>query len=459
MVLADTGGTISLFPGYTIAQEVYRGRRRIVYRASRDRDGARVIVKTLLDGSTSSEALAREYELLRSLDLDGVPRAIDLVRNGDRVALVLEDEGLTRLKTLIPAGGMDLATFFRLGVQLADVVQGLHHRRVIHKDINPNNILVDPQTGRLTLIDFSIASRVPAEHQELRHPNVLEGTLAYMSPEQTGRMNRDIDYRTDFYSLGVTFYEMLTGRLPFESADPLEVIHGHIARTPPSPRDLRPEIPPPLSDIVMKLLAKAAEERYQSARPAQGGPLPVAAEWDAGRELSPFAPGRSDIGDRFLVPQRLYGRERQLAQLMAAFEQVGDGPSQLMLVSGYSGVGKTALIRELYRPLVGRRGYFIAGKFDQVVARSLRRPAPGVSRAGPAAADRERGAGGALAGRLAGALGTGAAVLAEVVPEVELDRRDAAARAGAGSRRDAEPLPAGVPELSRAPWPGPSTRW
>ena len=136
---------------------------------------------------------------------------------------------------MIPAGGIDLPTFFRLGIQLGEVLQGLHHRRIIHKDINPNNILVDPQSGRLTLIDFSIASRMPAEHQELRHPSVLEGTIAYLSPEQTGRMNRDIDYRTDFYSLGVTFYELLTGRLPFESGDPLEVIHGHIARTPPGP--------------------------------------------------------------------------------------------------------------------------------------------------------------------------------------------------------------------------------
>jgi serine/threonine protein kinase len=280
VALAHTSGTISLFPGYTITEEVYRGRRRIVYRGSRDRDGSRVIVKTLLEGSGGTETLGREYELIRSLDLDGVPRAVDLVRSGDRVALVLEDEGRSRLKALIPAGGMDLATFLSLGVQLADVLQGLHHRRVIHKDINPNNILVDPESGRLTLIDFSIASRMPAEHQELRHPSVLEGTLAYLSPEQTGRMNRDIDYRTDFYSLGVTFYEMMTGRLPFESGDPLEVIHGHIARTPRAPRNLRPEIPPPLSDMVMKLLAKAAEERYQSALRLKVDLTRWQAEWD-----------------------------------------------------------------------------------------------------------------------------------------------------------------------------------
>ena len=155
--------------------------------------------------------------------------------------------------------------FLRLAVDLVGILEGLHQRKVIHKDINPNNILVDPVSGRLTLVDFSIASRAPAEHQELRHPSVLEGTIAYLSPEQSGRMNRQIDYRSDFYSLGVTFYQMLTGRLPFESADPLEMIHAHIARTPPSPRELRPGVAVPLSDMVMRLLAKAAEERYQSA--------------------------------------------------------------------------------------------------------------------------------------------------------------------------------------------------
>jgi PAS domain S-box-containing protein len=418
VALAHTSGTTSLLPGYTIAEEVYRDRRRIVYRGSRDRDGARVIVKTLLEGSGGTEAIGREYELIQSLDLDGVPRTIDLIRSGDHVALVLEDQGGPRLKTLIPPGGIDFATYFRLGCQLAEILEGLHHRRIIHKDMNPNHVLVAPQTGRLRLIDFSIASRMPAEHQELRHPSVLEGTIGYLSPEQTGRMNRDIDYRTDFYSLGVTFYELLTGRLPFDSGDPLEVIHGHIARTPPSPRDLRPEIPPPLSDMVMKLLAKAAEERYQSAARLKADLSKWQAEWNAGQDLSPVAPGRSDFGDRFLVPQRLYGRERQLAQLMTAFEQVGAGPSELVLVSGYSGVGKSSLIRELYKPLVGRRGYFIAGKFDQV----LRVPYGALLQAFRELVqqllteDEEQVS--AWRARLTEALGAGAPVLAEVVPEV-----------------------------------------
>ncbi len=418
MTSAHTGESVSIVTGYTITEEVYRGRRRIVYRGTRDRDGSGVILKTVLDRSGGTESLSREYELIRSLDIEGVPRAIDLVRTGDRVALVLEDAGRARLKALIPAAGVDLGAFLRLGIQLGKVLQELHERKVIHKDINPNNILVDPETGRLTLIDFSIASRVPAQHQELRHPNVLEGTLTYLSPEQTGRMNRDIDYRTDFYSLGATFYEMLTGRPPFESSDPLEVIHGHIARTPPAPRHLRPEIPLPLSDMVMKLMAKAAEERYQSALGLKADLSRWLAEWEQGRELSSAVAGRGDFGDRFLLPQRLYGRERQLAELMAAFERVGTGPSQLMLVSGYSGVGKSSLIRELYKPLIGRRGYFIAGKFDQVVRVPYGALLQAFRELVQQLLTEDEAQVAAWRTRLTEALGSGAPVLAEVVPEV-----------------------------------------
>ena len=410
-------GMIRLLPGYTVTEEVYRGRRRVVYRATRDSDGARVVLKTLVEGAGGSGALRREFDLIRSLDLEGVPRAIELVTAGDREILLLEDAGSARLKTLIPANGLDLGSFLRLGIQLAEIVRGLHHRKLIHKDINPDNIIVDPDTGRLALIDFSIASRMPAEHQDPRHPSVLEGTIAYLSPEQTGRMNRDIDYRTDLYSLGVTFYQMLTGRVPFDSDDPLEVIHGHIARMPPSPRELRPAIPPPISDMVMRLLAKAAEERYQSAVGLAADLAQWRTEWDAGRDLGAPASGRSDVGDRFLLPQRFYGRERQLARLLEAFERVGAGPSQFLLVSGYAGVGKTSLIRELYKPSVGRHGRFIAGKFDQVASvpygallRAFRDLLQQIL-----TEDEEQVA--AWRVRLTEGLGHGTSVLAEVVPE------------------------------------------
>ena len=418
MALANTRDTIGPFRGYTITEEVHRGRWRALYRGLRDRDGARVLLKTLVDRPGGAASLGREYDLLRSLELEGVARAVELLPAGDSPALVLEDEGRPLLKALIQEGGMDLATFLRVGARLAVVLQGLHHRKLIHKDINPYNLLVDPEGGTVTLIEFGLASRMPAEHQAPRHPNVLEGTIAYLSPEQTGRMNRDIDYRTDFYSLGVTFYEMLTGHLPFESRDPLEVIHGHVARTPPSAHEVRPEIPVSISDMVTRLMAKAAEERYQSASRVVADLTRWQSEWESGSALGPADSGRGDVGDRLLVPQRLYGRERQLARLMTAFERVGAGPSQLVLVSGYSGIGKSSLIRELYKPLVARRGYFIAGKFDQIV----RPPFGALLQAlrdlihQLLAGDDDQVA--SWRTRLTDALGSGAAALAEVVPEI-----------------------------------------
>ena len=418
MALPQASATSSPLAGYTVAEEVYRGRRRVVYRAVRDRDGARVILKTVADGSGGAGTLGREYDLLRSLELPGVPRALELAHEGDRAVLVLEDAGRTRLASQIPAEGMEPGPFLQLAVDLVGILEGLHQRKVIHKDINPSNILVDPVSGRLTLVDFSIATRARAEHQELRHPSVLEGTIAYLSPEQTGRMNRQIDYRSDFYSLGVTFYQMLTGRLPFESADPLEVIHAHIARTPPSPHELRPGVAVPLSDMVMRLLAKAAEERYQSAPRLKADLLGWQRDLEAGRGLTPLSAGRGDPGDRFLVPQRLYGRERDLARLMAVFQDVGTAPSRLLLVSGYAGVGKTSLIRELYQPLAGRRAYFMAGKFDQVMRVPYGAVLQAFSELVQQLLTESDAQVEAWRTRLSEALGTGAAVLVEVMPEL-----------------------------------------
>ena len=257
-----------------------------------------------------------------------------------------------------------------MGINLAQILGELHAQQIIHKDIKPHNILIDPDSGEAKLIDFSISSRLDKENPTLSNPNLLEGTLAYMSPEQTGRMNRAVDYRTDFYSLGVTLYEMLTGILPFQAVDPMELIHSHIAKTPAAPCSetvcrILGDVPEAISAIILKLLAKTAEERYQSAWGLKADLEECLFQLQTTGKIENFVPGRQDKSGHFLIPQTLYGRKAEVATLMAAFKRVAGGSSELMLVSGYSGIGKTSVVNEVHKPIVGAKGYFIAGKFDQ----------------------------------------------------------------------------------------------
>jgi predicted ATPase/transcriptional regulator with GAF, ATPase, and Fis domain len=357
-------------PGYTVAAELHRGRKRVVYRATRDRDGAQVILKTLVDDYPSpseTAALRREFELLGTVAVPGVAAALGLESYRDRLALVLEDVGGTPLKTLVAAGPLDLDTFFAVALPLSGTIGRIHERGVIHKDINPNNILVNRATGDVRLVDFSISTRLAAEHRrQLQHPHLLEGTIAYMSPEQTGRMNRGVDYRADLYAFGATCYEMLTGRRPFESHDPLEVIHAHVAQAAVPPHARAAGVPAPLSDVVMRLLAKSAEDRYQSAEGVEADLRRCRDEWRRSGAIAAFPLGQDDVRGRFVVSQRLYGREQEVARLAEAFERVAGGRRELVLVSGYSGIGKTSLIQEIHRSLPRRRGQFVTGKFDQL---------------------------------------------------------------------------------------------
>ncbi|GAB1544540.1 AAA family ATPase [Scytonema sp. NUACC21] len=250
-------------------------------------------------------------------------------------------------------------------MQIVATLEGLYRNRVIHKDIKPANILINPNNKQVKLIDFSNASLLPKETQVPTSPNLLEGTLAYLSPEQTGRMNRLIDWRSDFYSLGVTFFELLTGQLPFESDDPTELVYYHIAKQPPQVHSINLDIPPIISEIISKLMAKNAEDRYQSAL---GLKHDLEICWEvlqATGKIEPFALGQRDICDRFQIPDKLYGRQAEVETLLAAFERVARGNTEMMLVAGFSGIGKTAVINEIHKPIVRQRGYFLKGKYDQ----------------------------------------------------------------------------------------------
>ena len=309
--------------------------------------------------------LEHEYTLRADLDVAWAAQPIELSRHRNRSALVLEDPGGAVLDRLLgrPLG---VTEFLRIGISLAWALRQAHARGLIHKDIKPANILVDVASGGVWLTGFGIASRLPRERPNPEPPEEIAGTLAYMAPEQTGRMNRSIDARSDLYSLGVTFYEMLTGRLPFTAADPMEWVHCHIAKQPVPPDQRTVETPGPLSDITMKLLAKTAEERYQTAAGLEADLRRCLAEWECDGRIDPFPLGTRDVSDRLLIPERLYGREREIEMLLACFDHVvAHGTPELVLVSGYSGIGKSSVVHELYKALVPPRGLYASGKFDQ----------------------------------------------------------------------------------------------
>ncbi|PMB50245.1 hypothetical protein CEN39_19120 [Fischerella thermalis CCMEE 5201] len=357
-------------PGYSIGEKIYSGKRTLVYRGIRQLDQKPVVIKLMrLEYPSFHELLQfrNQYVIAKNLDLPGViqPYSLESYRNG--YALVMEDFGGISLKEwgIEQRNTQFITNFLQVAIPIADILSQLHSDRVIHKDIKPANILINPQTKQIKLIDFSIASLLPREVQEIQSFNVLEGTLAYLSPEQTGRMNRGVDYRTDFYSLGVSFYEILTGQLPFQSDDPMELVHAHLAKQATPPHQINSDVPVVISQIITKLMAKNAEERYQSALGLKYDLETCLHYLTETGKIPAFEIGKRDIQDRFIIPEKLYGREQEVQTLLDAFERVANGASELMLVAGFSGIGKTAVVNEVHKPIVKQRGYFIKGKFDQ----------------------------------------------------------------------------------------------
>ncbi|MDZ8185750.1 MAG: AAA family ATPase [Nostoc sp. ChiSLP02] len=404
--------------GYRISERVYAGSKTLVYRAIREVDRLPVVIKILKqEYPTFNELLQfrNQYTIAKNLDFGGIVRLYGLENYHNSYALVMEDFGGISLREWIykeitnnsdrslekSLGKHRLQAFLEIAIALAAILDELYRHRIVHKDINPANILINPDTKQVKLIDFSLASSLYRETQEIYSPNVLEGTLAYISPEQTGRMNRGIDYRSDFYSLGVTFFELLTGELPFQSNDPMELVHCHIAKQPPllegrrqeaggrrhrevrgeassdaygnargernfkEAEGRREEIPQVIANIVMKLMAKNAEDRYQSALGLKHDLEMCLNQLRTTGEIENFEIGQRDVCDRFIISEKLYGRYNEVASLIAAFERVSQGRSELMLVAGFSGIGKTAVVNEVHKPIVRQRGYFIKGKFDQ----------------------------------------------------------------------------------------------
>ena len=383
-------------PDITIVNQIYESANSLVYRGILKSNQQPLILKLLKEDYPTPAELYRyqqEYEITRRLNLEETIKAYELRKYENTQVMLLEDFGGESLKILLERRTFSVLEFLHLAIQITDALGKVHQNNVIHKDINPSNIVLNPQTGQLKIIDFGLSTILSQENPTLKSPNVLEGTLAYMSPEQTGRMNRVLDYRTDFYSLGVTFYELLTNQLPFESVDALELVHCHIAKQPTPPHEINPEIPLPVSEIVMKLMAKIAEDRYQSTWGIKADLETCIERYKTG-EIKAFSLGYRDIYPQLQLPQKLYGRESQIESLLSAFDRVASGQekqvgaglannlssprttksqnvcvqgqTELMLISGYSGIGKSALVQELYKIITKKNGYFIAGKFDQL---------------------------------------------------------------------------------------------
>ncbi|MEG4396692.1 AAA family ATPase [Microcoleus sp. BROC3] len=387
-------------PGIAILSKIYESSNSLVYRGIRVPDDRAIVIKMLKQDYPSPQELIRykqEYKITRSLNLQGVVKAYSQQDYQRTLIIFLEDfggESLEQWKHKRPQNfcPMPLSTFLELAIDLTDILGKIHAANVIHKDINPGNIVFNPDTGVVKIIDFGIATQFNHTNPTFKSHYGLEGTLAYLSPEQTGRMNRLLDYRTDFYSLGVTFYELLTGHLPFPTTDIFELVHCHIAKQPPLPHKFNAAIPKPVSDIILKLMAKNAEERYQSAWGIKAD-LEICANQlaEIGQISSSIQLALQDVSGQFQIPQKLYGRDNEVAMLLAAFDRVACPESnwvaalpnnsettsqieqagnpklqvEMMLVSGYAGIGKSALVQEIYKPITQKRGYFISGKFDQ----------------------------------------------------------------------------------------------
>jgi predicted ATPase/signal transduction histidine kinase/CheY-like chemotaxis protein len=368
--------------GYTIIEQLHLGDKTIVYRGIRKLDGYPVAIKTLRNSFPNFNELIqfrKQYTIAQIFDLPTIIKTLALENYHNSYALVMEDCGGISLQelfqhlpekksdavTALGTNSQTLKTFLHIAIQVAEALHDLSSHQVIHKDIKPANILFNPQTKQVKLIDFSISSLLPRETQNIQHATAIEGTLAYMSPEQTGRMNRGIDYRSDFYSFGATCYQLLTGILPFISDDPMELVHCHLAQQPTPIHQLQPAVPLVLTEIVSKLMAKNAENRYQSARGIKYDLEVCLTQLQETGIIQAFDLGTKDITDRFLVSEKLYGRESEITKLLNALERVSGGATEIMLITGFSGTGKTAIVQELHKPITKQQGYFIKGKYEQ----------------------------------------------------------------------------------------------
>ena len=412
------------FPGYEINELLFRGKRSLIFRGKRNKDSQPIVIKTHAVETPDEDEINKyvnDYNTCKIFDDDLLIRYYALEYFSQRVAIIEEDTGAQGLKESIVAESFNLKTFLEIGAQMVRGLEVIHEKGVIHKDIKPQNIIIHPGTRLIKYIDFGLSTRLKQENKRALSPNRLEGTLAYISPEQTGRMNRPVDYRSDFYSLGATFYELLTGRPPFVSRDLMELVHCHIARTPPKPDSLNNQVHSSISDLVMKLLSKNAEERYQSCSGILRDLEEIKANIDRPAQLKNFVPATHDYSAKFKIPAKIYGRDKEISILLDAFEKAANGQTVALLVEGYSGVGKSALIGEIQKPTTMRNSYFIRGKYDQyqknvaysAITQALRELVRAMLSESEDSIQKWK-------GRIIDKVGSGCRLITELVPELEI---------------------------------------
>lgn len=362
-------------PGYQLSAQIYQSPNSLVYRGYREWDRKPVVIKVLRHDYPTPTQLTRykqEYQITHNLDLTGVVKAYSLENYQNTLVIIFEDFGGESLRNLSSKNNFSLEEFLQIAIATTEALDQIHAANIIHQDINPSNIVCNLNTQQLKIIDFGISSHLNSKSPTLNNPDLLKGTLAYISPEQTGRINRALDYRSDLYSLGITFYELLTGELPFVAPDCLSLIYCHLAKQPSSIVNSR--IPQIVSDIVLKLMSKNPDERYQTAWRIKADLKKCWQQLKNTGTIKMFPLAEQDISSKFKISQELYGREREVGSLLTVFNRVTgkqrledqeESQPELVLVSGYSGIGKSRLVTEVYQSIVNHQGYFIAGKFDQ----------------------------------------------------------------------------------------------